>query len=86
MKFEFTVKGLKSLQKLDKTVAKKILKKIKYWQGTNNPLSYSEPIQELSGLFRYRVGDWRIIVSPDFEKKRIDILKVGHRSKIYNKL
>ena len=38
----------------------------------------------LSGLFKLRVGDYRVIYSLAPEAKRITIHKVGHRRDIYN--
>ncbi|MGB5592986.1 MAG: type II toxin-antitoxin system RelE/ParE family toxin [Crocosphaera sp.] len=38
----------------------------------------------LNGLFKLRVGDYRVIYSFIIAEKRIIIHKVGHRSSIYN--
>jgi len=83
MKFIFSPKGKKSLSQLSKKDAERVLKKIIFWQKADNPLSFAKRIKESDGLFRFRVGHWRIIVSPVFEKNLIEILKVGHRSTIY---
>lgn len=37
-----------------------------------------------SGLWRYRVGDYRVLCHLLDEEKTVEILDVGHRSHIYN--
>jgi mRNA interferase RelE/StbE len=38
---------------------------------------------ELSGLWRIRVGDYRIIYSINEKDKQVILIDVGHRKKIY---
>jgi mRNA interferase RelE/StbE len=38
---------------------------------------------ELSGLFRYRVGDWRVIYRIDDAKKSVFVLTIAHRREVY---
>lgn len=37
----------------------------------------------LSGLWRYRVGDYRVIVSIEDERLCVLALKIGHRKSVY---
>ena len=37
----------------------------------------------LSGYFRYRVGDWRVVYSVDEQKRVVVVLLIAHRSKAY---
>ena len=37
----------------------------------------------LSGYFRYRVGDWRVVYSVDEQKRLVVVLLIAHRSKAY---
>lgn len=39
---------------------------------------------ELSGLWRYRVGDYRLLCDIQDSVKVIMVVKVGHRSKAYD--
>lgn len=45
---------------------------------TMKPLS-----KNLSGLWRYRIGDYRLVYQPDVENKRILLLSFGSRGGIY---
>ena len=70
----------RDLRRLDKPAARRILDKIEQDLATNPdrgaPLS-----GELRGLYRYRVGDYRIVYSKIPEG--ILILRIGHRKDIY---
>lgn len=69
------------LQKLERTIAKRIYKKVE--ELSINPFRF---VRKLAGSeeFKARVGDYRIIL--DISGDKIEILKVGHRSKIYKRL
>lgn len=38
----------------------------------------------LSSLWRYRVGDWRVICDIQDENIQITVLRLGHRKDIYS--
>ena len=73
-------KAYDSLNKLEPSVSRRILKKV--GELSENP--FSKDIKRLKGRddFRLRVGDYRIIFS--IEKDTIQILKVRHRKNIYD--
>ena len=73
----------KELQKLDPEVARRITKKIKQYL-IKAPADLGTPLRgEFAGLYRYRVGDWRVIYSIAFAQETIIILRVEHRRTIY---
>jgi mRNA interferase RelE/StbE len=37
------------------------------------------------GLFRIRVGDWRVIYSVEHDQARVVIVDIGHRSTVYRR-
>lgn len=84
---EISAFAQKQLGKLDKPVAERILD----WlndriEGCKNPRHFGESLKgELSGLWRYRIGDFRVIC--DVQEKRLVVLalSVGHRRDIYRK-
>ncbi|MFC1659617.1 type II toxin-antitoxin system RelE/ParE family toxin [Pseudomonadota bacterium] len=76
-------KAEKSLNKLDKYVKTKILKYLKE-KIEKNPTDYGKPLTEnLSGLWRYRVGDYRIITKIINEELTVLVVEVGHRREVY---
>jgi len=70
------------LQKLQQIISSRIYKKVN--ELTENPFS---KIKRLKGIdaFSLRVGDYRIILDVDMNKKLITILRLGHRKNIYKK-
>ena len=83
---EFAKPVLKSLSKLDKYTAKMLINWISdKLDGCENPRIYGKALSaNLAGLWRYRVGDYRIIAKIEDDKLVILIIAIGHRSEIYN--
>jgi mRNA interferase RelE/StbE len=81
---EFKSEATIELQALTSMIQERILRKV-YWLSENFkdviPQSLSA---DLSGLFKLRIGDYRVIYSFDTEAQLITIHKVGHRRDIYN--
>lgn len=88
MKYELKIedKALKQLKKLDKVHREKIIKWInKNLRDTDNSYLYGKPFKEnLSGFWRYRVGNYRILARIDDKIIKFFILGIGHRKKIYD--
>jgi mRNA interferase RelE/StbE len=80
-KVVFTAKAKKQLIELPRLVAKRITEKIE--ELATNP--FSQDIKKLTGmaLYRFRVGDYRVIFEMKNDELLILIVKVGHRKEIY---
>lgn len=76
----------KSLKKLDKAIISKILTKFESELNKyKNPRQFGKALKgELGDLWRYRVGDYRIICNIQDEILSIIIVRVGHRKDIYD--
>jgi mRNA interferase RelE/StbE len=73
----------KQLLRLDRGTSLKIQKYLKE-KVSHNPTSLGKPLSvNLKGLWRYRVADYRIICDIKQKELLILVLKIGHRSKIY---
>jgi mRNA interferase RelE/StbE len=80
---DFSLEGRASLASLDKEIGQRVLDKLKWFiQNIDNiPLL---PLKgKFSGLYKLRVGDWRIIYDINHEEKVVTVHKVGHRREIY---
>lgn len=77
----------KQVTKLDKHTRRIIKAWIeKNLQGTDNPRQYGKPLKgALSHLWRYRIGDYRLIVEIQDEKLIILAVGIGHRREIYER-
>jgi len=75
----------KQLRKLDLQIQKRLLD----WlddriEGCKNPKHFGEPLRgDMSGLWRYRVGGYRIICEIQEHQLVVLALTVGHRREIY---
>ncbi|MDR0847070.1 MAG: type II toxin-antitoxin system RelE/ParE family toxin [Lactobacillales bacterium] len=80
-----TEKFDKQIRKLDKAVAKRILQ----WlhdnvDGRENPYANAKAlVGNHAGMWRYRIGDYRVIVQIEDAELIIHAITVGHRRKIY---
>lgn len=81
---EFALEATDGLEKLTSAIQKRILSKIRWLSENLDNLTLQALSADLSGLFKLRVGDYRIIYSFDTNKHCITIHKVGHRRDIYD--
>jgi len=81
----FTDSALKELKKLDKPV----VRVIKKWVVKNlvdcvDPRIHGKPLKgNLKGIWRYRVGDYRLFADIQDDKLVIFLFEVAHRKEIY---
>ena len=82
---EFSEVAIKQLKKLDKQTRKRIFDYLK-----NRVCTTDDPRQQgkalaynKAGLWRYRLGDYRIICQIKDETITIFVLSVGHRKDVY---
>lgn len=75
----------KELSKIDKTQAKMIWNWLyKKLDGCSDPYFTGKPLKgNKKGLWRYRVGNYRLIADIDNGKIIINIINIGHRQGIY---
>ena len=72
------------MKKLDKTAAKRITSKLRQVSQLDDPRSIGKAlVGNFAGLWRYRVGDYRIICDIEDEILLVLVVDVAHRSKIY---
>lgn len=74
---------LKDLKKINRISAKKIVTKVKNYL-IQDPVKLGTPLKgNLKGFYRYRIGEYQVIYVIDQAEKKIIILNVKHRKKIY---
>lgn len=84
MKIEYSAVAKKSLAKLDKPVQKQIKNYLDEVSKLSNPRSRGKAlVGNMAHLWRYRVGDYRLICDIQDEKILITVLRLGHRKIIY---
>ena len=79
----YTHRAFRDIRELEENVKKRIGKALERYR--EEPLKFaSRLIDSKLGMFRFRIGDYRVIC--DIEDDEIIILRVGHRKDIYRKL
>ena len=82
---EVNVFAERQLSKLDRAVQQRLLN----WladrlEGCKDPRHFGEPLKGgLAGLWRYRVGDYRIICEPQDDRLVVVAIAIGHRRQVY---
>ena len=81
---EFRPRAAQEFEKLDDQVAARVLKKLR-WLAENFDSVKPEPLAgPFAGLFKLRIGDYRVIYQPDRDRKLLTVQLVGHRREVYN--
>ena len=91
-RIEFDAGALKDLRGLDGQIARRITQFLRERLATmddprglgvasRRPRSGSEA----TSLWRYRVGDWRIVVRIEDEVLRVLVVRIAHRREVYRR-
>ena len=82
---ELTKGAKKDLRKLDPSIRAMIVKWLrKNLENCSDPRAHGKALSgNLSGLWRYRVGNYRLIAEIHDDRLVILMLEIGHRSEIY---
>ncbi|MFU8790125.1 MAG: type II toxin-antitoxin system RelE family toxin [Methylobacter sp.] len=77
-------RAAKTLKTLDKPTKQRIAVFIDQLGQTDNPRNTGKALQgRLKGLWRYRVGDYRLICQIKDGELIILLLEIGHRKEVY---
>lgn len=84
---EFDTAAQRDLNKLDPVIARRILKfLLERVAKLDNPRSIGERLQgQLHHLWKYRVGDYRVLCSFKQEILVVLVLEIGHRREVYKR-
>jgi mRNA interferase RelE/StbE len=75
----------RELARLDKPVGRRIVERINWLSENLNDIR-PEPLRgDLIGLYKFRIGDYRVIYEIFHDEKTIVIHAIGHRKEIYRK-
>jgi mRNA interferase RelE/StbE len=82
---EFDDRARRELRKLAPETQQQILRYLRERiAGTEDPRQFGKPLrQNFAGLWRYRVGDYRLICRLENDRFIVLRLQIGHRREIY---
>jgi mRNA interferase RelE/StbE len=81
--FEFSKNAEKQFKKLDVTVQSRIKKAVLERMVINPKLALIPLAGDKVGLYKFRVGDYRLLCSRDDDTLHVLVVKVKHRKDIY---
>lgn len=85
MRFIYSKNAQKQFKKLDSAIQKRIKDYTQELQTLENPRDRGKAlVGNLSGFWRYRVGDYRIICEIIDSELIIYAIDIAHRSKVYD--
>ncbi len=85
MKVVFSDKARKKFLKLDKPVQRQIQKFVSNLEEMKNPKDKGKAlVGNLSGFWRYRVGDYRVLCKIQDQELVIFVIEIGHRKDVYD--
>ena len=84
--YRFDERALKEIKKLDRAIQKSIIAYLdERIAGHDDPRRLGKPLTgDLAGLWRYRVGSFRIICQIQDNELIVLVLAAGHRRNIYS--
>lgn len=82
---EFDRAAVRDLRKLGSEAERLILRYMRERiAGTKDPRSFGHALTgDLKGLWRYRVGDYRIVAQIEDDRFIVLVVTVGHRREVY---
>jgi len=84
-KIDYSQDARKQLKKLDKQVSTRVFKWLEdRVVGCNNPRLWGEAlVGEFTGLWKYRIGDFRLICEIKDYQLVVLVIELGHRKEVY---
>jgi mRNA interferase RelE/StbE len=83
-KISFTDHSRKQFSKLPKEIQKRIVHYLESKVAKNANLFGKSLTGDKKGLWRYRVGDYRIICNLNNKELIVLVLEIGHRKNVYD--
>ncbi|EMB41960.1 type II toxin-antitoxin system RelE/ParE family toxin [Treponema denticola] len=84
MKVEYAPAASKQFSRLNKPIQSRIKKYMGEIALLDNPRSRGKALtSNLSGLWRYRVDNYRILCRINDDRLIITVIEIGHRSTVY---
>lgn len=81
----FSSRAKNFFKKADKQLCRRIIDKVEKLQDDPVPHN-AKPIEGSHGMFRIRVGDYRVLYEIYNAEKVIVVVNVDKRSRVYNKM
>lgn len=84
MRFTISHKAQTQLKKIEKVEARRILSKLAWYEAQKDPLHFARLLRGHDDLYRFRVGKYRIVITPKGEV--LVVLRIAPRDAVYKGL
>ncbi|MBF0605397.1 MAG: type II toxin-antitoxin system RelE/ParE family toxin [Nitrospirae bacterium] len=86
-RIEFDAAAVDAMRRMDKPIRHRILDYLKQRIApSENPRQWGKPLRgDKRGLWRYRVGDYRILCQLIDDRLTVLVVDVGHRGRVYER-
>lgn len=85
-RIEFTRSADKAMRKLDKGIAKRVLDELDEIATLEDPRGRGKALTgNLAGVWRYRVGDYRVLCDIQDGRLVVLVVDVAHRREVYRR-
>ena len=81
--FRITDEAVADLARLDRSVAQRILARIRWFADNFESVRHESLSGDLAGTFKLRVGDYRVLYTVDHGPRETVIRAIQHRSEVY---
>lgn len=78
-----TTRAEKELKRLDRQVKNRVVKAVLGLASDPRPPGCLK-VKSEEGVWRIRVGDWRIGYAVDDKSSEVTVIRIGHRSEFYD--
>ena len=75
--------AIRDLKRLDKFTGRRIIKRINWLAENFDDVQQTQLAHHLSGLYKLRVGNYRVFYQPLENESVLVIHQIGHRRNIY---
>lgn len=85
-RFEFSPHADHDFSCLELSVQRRILTKLDFFESLSDPLKHAKKLVGVVDVYRYRIGNYRVLVAP-MDKKTLVIflvVKIGYRRDVYD--
>ena len=81
----FEPRALSELKKLDRSAQRRVGRFLQERiAGVHDPRDFGKPLTgDMVGLWRYRIGEYRIVCRIDDEHRAVLVLRIAHRKDVY---
>ena len=85
-KIEWDQRALRDAERLDHEARKRVTRYLRDRLATDeNPRRFGKPLTgDKAGLWRYRVGDYRMVCRIEETRLVVLVITVGHRKEVYD--